>query len=360
MAYTALEKMRLDNLERYGEELGPVQPPFPACGEKNGLKSAALRFLREECERLRFDRKKERLEQRTGVLLGKSLRSGEIPYNMQMDVERLSLERALGTFIDSGAPEDAYMVYYCFMEMFMGCYGRSKKMVELLSEYEENGSSLLLKHRDHYSHSVYVFSLGLAIYETNAAFRRSRTNDDVNSLEEFRHVVGGIVKLHLTALNTRNIEDVVDEPQQKMSRRVHFRQIFRDVLRICDATLRQCSQADNRVHRGANLVRHARQEVALFTAGRLCVFKRFLKRLPLFLSLDVHFGNVALDDDNHRLRRAEVKCAHFLPHLLIPNLNPMTEINNSLAIQFPHEIFNLETFRQSFPLLRNGQKHSGL
>ena len=46
-------------------------------------------------------------------------------------------------------------------------------MVELLSEYEANGSSLLLKHRDHYSHSVYVFALGLAIYETNEAFRNS-------------------------------------------------------------------------------------------------------------------------------------------------------------------------------------------
>ena len=172
MAYTAFEQMRLDNLERFGEDLGPVQPAFPACGEPNGLKSAALRFLREECEGLRFDRKKELLERKTGVLLGKSLRKGQIPYNMQMDADRLSLERALGVFIDSGVSEDAYMVYYCFLEMFLGCYGRSKKMVELLSEYEANGSSLLLKHRDHYSHSVYVFALGLAIYETNAAFRR--------------------------------------------------------------------------------------------------------------------------------------------------------------------------------------------
>ncbi len=30
-------------------------------------------------------------------------------------------------------------------------------MIELLSEYEANGSGLLMKHRDHYSHSVYVF-----------------------------------------------------------------------------------------------------------------------------------------------------------------------------------------------------------
>ncbi len=88
-----------------------------------------------------------------------------------MDINRLCLERELEKFIDSGAAEDAYTVYYCYLEMFFGHYGKSKKMVELLSEFESNGSSLLMKHRDHYSHSVYVFALGLAIYESNDAFR---------------------------------------------------------------------------------------------------------------------------------------------------------------------------------------------
>ena len=46
-------------------------------------------------------------------------------------------------------------------------------MVELLSEFESNASSLLMKHRDHYSHSVYVFALGLAIYEMNAEYRKT-------------------------------------------------------------------------------------------------------------------------------------------------------------------------------------------
>ncbi len=91
---------------------------------------------------------------------------------MQMDLNRLCLEKTLERFIDSGTAEDAYEVYYCYLEMFFGHYGKSKKMVELLSEFESNGSSLLMKHRDHYSHSVYVFTLGLAIYETNSIFRR--------------------------------------------------------------------------------------------------------------------------------------------------------------------------------------------
>ncbi len=173
MAYTALEKMRKENLARFGKDVGPCQPALFGCGlERTDLKSAALRFLHNRCEALKFSAAAEKKERETGVLLGTSLKPGQIPYNMQMDLNRLCLERSLERFIDSGAAEDAYDVYYCYLEIFFGHYGKSKKMVELLSEFEANGSSLLMKHRDHYSHSVYVFALGLAVYECNAAYRR--------------------------------------------------------------------------------------------------------------------------------------------------------------------------------------------
>lgn len=174
MAYTALEKVRLENRDRFGRDVGPFQPKLYRSEEfPDGLKSAALRFLHEACEELLFDAEKEEKEKAENVLLGKSLKAGQIPYNMQMDVDRLCLEKSLETFIDSGTAEDAYTVYYCYIEMFLGRYGNSKKMVELLSEYELNGSSLLMKHRDHYSHSVYVFALGLAVYECSAAYRET-------------------------------------------------------------------------------------------------------------------------------------------------------------------------------------------
>ena len=174
MAYTAIETMRRKNRERFGADVGPKQPPLYSNRRgRNDLKSAALRFLHSRCEELRFDPAREAEENETGVYQGMSLKSGQIPYNMQMDLDRLCLEKALESFIDSGAAEDAYAVYYCFLELFIGQYGRASKMVELLSEYESNGSSLLMKHRDHYSHSVYVFALGLAIYETNEAYRDS-------------------------------------------------------------------------------------------------------------------------------------------------------------------------------------------
>ena len=172
MAYTAIESMRQENRIRFGADIGPFQPPlFQNPAARNDLKSASLRFLHDRCEGLRFDPGIESEERSTGALQGKSIRPGQIPYNMEMDLDRLCLEKAAEAFLDSGTAEDAYTVYYCFLEMFLGPYGDSKLMVELLSEYESNGSSLLLKHRDHYSHSVYVFVLGLALYETNETYR---------------------------------------------------------------------------------------------------------------------------------------------------------------------------------------------
>ena len=65
----------------------------------------------------------------TGMYFGTSLAPEQIPYNMQMDINRLCLERELERFMDSGATEDAYNVYYCFLEIFFGSYGKSKRMV---------------------------------------------------------------------------------------------------------------------------------------------------------------------------------------------------------------------------------------
>ena len=174
MAYTAFSQMRERNKERFDRDIGPAQPLPGGAGSGGGdLKAAVLRFLRERCEELRFSREKTQEEEKSGVFLGTGFKPNQVPYNMQMDTDRLCLERELEKFIDSGTAEDAYTVYYCFMEMFLGPYGHASRMIELLSEFESNASTLLMKHRDHYSHSVYVFALGLAVYETNETFRRT-------------------------------------------------------------------------------------------------------------------------------------------------------------------------------------------
>lgn len=165
MAYTFFEKMRAENRNRFGADVGPAQPDRHFDPARADLKNSALSFIHDLCEKLNF--------RENAPYSGRSSGPRQIPYDMEMDINRLCLERELESFIDSGTADDAYNVYYCYLEMFFGCYGKSKRMVELLSEYESNGSSLLMKHRDHYSHSVYVFALGLAIYERSGAYRRA-------------------------------------------------------------------------------------------------------------------------------------------------------------------------------------------
>lgn len=144
----------------------------PINDEKNTLGEAALTFIREYCEGLRFDKTKainafaDNLDRE-----GKSLRANQIPFNMEKDIDRLCLENAVERFLKSGKKEDAFDIYFCYLDMFVGDYKKTRRMIELLSEFEANGSSLLMKHRDHYSHSVYVFVLGLAIYRSNKIFR---------------------------------------------------------------------------------------------------------------------------------------------------------------------------------------------
>lgn len=138
---------------------------------KYSLEYEALRFVRERCEGLRFDSDRDK----TGNVDrdGKSIRPNQIPYNMEKDIDRLCMEKAIARFLKTGKKEDAFDVYFCYLEMFVGDYEKTRRMIELLSEFEANGSGLLMKHRDHYAHSVYVFCLGLAIYESNSTYRKS-------------------------------------------------------------------------------------------------------------------------------------------------------------------------------------------
>lgn len=140
----------------------------------NSLNQSAISFIRNECQGLRFDKEKATsMDAEALDFDGSSLKANQIPYNMEKDIDRLCLENAVARFLKSGRKEDAFDVYFCYLEMFVGDYEKTRRMIELLSEFEANGSGLLMKHRDHYAHSVYVFILGLAIYESNIIYRET-------------------------------------------------------------------------------------------------------------------------------------------------------------------------------------------
>lgn len=167
--YTAWEKVRELNSKKFGIN-SPVQPEL-FCKENeysSNLEKECLSFIRNDCEELRFSEEYADCKDLCGDSIGKN----QIPFNMQKDTDRLCFERAIHKFMLSGAAEDAFDIYFCYLEMFIGEYGQSKKMIEMLAEFEMNASSLLMKHRDHYSHSAYVFILGLAIFHNNEYFRK--------------------------------------------------------------------------------------------------------------------------------------------------------------------------------------------
>lgn len=186
MAYTAWEKVRKINVEKYGIN-APQQPKLFTENDEytTKLEEECLAFIREDCEGLRFNPMYAECVDSEGDSIGKK----QIPYNMEKDTDRLCFERAISTFMETGLAENAFDVYFCYLEMFIGKYCDSKKMIEMLAEFEMNASSLLMKHRDHYSHSVYVFVLGLAIYHNNAKFRENYRLTHMNGADVDEHEV---------------------------------------------------------------------------------------------------------------------------------------------------------------------------
>jgi len=168
MGYNALASMQEQNRSQYGVQTS-VRIPEPL-RSKRSYGVQALAFLRDCCEDLKFDDSRAELTDHDGKSAGKN----QIPFNMERDLDRLSFEAAIGRFLASGSKEDAFDIYYCYCEIFKpfgAGYDSTGLLLELLSEHEENASSLLMKHRDHYSHSVYVFLMGLAVYKNHAGFR---------------------------------------------------------------------------------------------------------------------------------------------------------------------------------------------
>lgn len=107
------------------------------------------------------------------------------------------LQSSLRTFLRTGTKEDAFLVYFCFCEiqkLFGEGYDNTKKLLDLLSDHEYHSGELLAKHRDHYSHSVYVFALGLAIFANNKTYRQTYCEfydySDYDSYSEFLYYWG--------------------------------------------------------------------------------------------------------------------------------------------------------------------------
>ena len=88
--------------------------------------------------------------------------------------DQICFKNAIEKFLSTGKKEDAFTVFFCYCEIFKifgKGYENTKILLETLSDHEYHSGELLSKHRDHYSHSVYVFLLGLAVFSNDAYFK---------------------------------------------------------------------------------------------------------------------------------------------------------------------------------------------
>ena len=90
-----------------------------------------------------------------------------------VNTDILCLYNAICDF--DGSKYEALDVYCGFTGLFMGedCDDKLQELINFVSLYENTASRLVNNHRDHYSHSVYVFILGLAIYHNNKGFQKA-------------------------------------------------------------------------------------------------------------------------------------------------------------------------------------------
>ena len=105
------------------------------------------------------------------------------------------------------------------------------------------------------------------------------------------------VQLHGTGLDLGEIQDVVNQTDQVVARRMDRLQGATVFLRQIQVGLDELGITQHRVHRGTNLVGHVREELGLGVAGTLGLFLGDAQRLLRLLA----FGDVADDADEDLL-----------------------------------------------------------
>lgn len=89
------------------------------------------------------------------------------------------IEAAINRFLENEYKDKAKEYAYDVYRVFLDCYGytavgEQHSFVEFLDQmrrYEQNAAALTRKQRDHFIHSVNVFLLGLAVYQSSGEYR---------------------------------------------------------------------------------------------------------------------------------------------------------------------------------------------
>ena len=113
------------------------------------------------------------------------------------------------------------------------------------------------------------------------------TDHRAEILHKGRQMEWLLLDRHLAALDAAHIENIVDEGEQMLTRPPDLPEIIPHLLRMLE--LRRCklSEADDGIHRGTDIVRHAVQEGCFRRIGTLCLRERLLQLLLALLQLRI-------------------------------------------------------------------------
>jgi hypothetical protein len=128
-------------------------------------------------------------------------------------------------FLSTKTTDSAYKVYETFFVAYwIGIQNEKNPFLELpqiMNRFEEKAGGLLEKHRDHYVHTIFVFLLGLAIYEKNDNFKKN--------FNEY-------------ALNKKNYPDFYVTKNEEFFYRWGIASLFHDIAYPLEISLKQANK----------------------------------------------------------------------------------------------------------------------
>ena len=87
------------------------------------------------------------------------------------------IREAVRSFLEDESQDNAYEVYRTFFDSYRIQLGEKSNsfldIVDILRQYEETAATLIDKQRDHFVHAVNVFVTGLAVFASNAEYRKA-------------------------------------------------------------------------------------------------------------------------------------------------------------------------------------------
>lgn len=168
------------------------------------------------------------------------------------------ISESIINFIELPTVDSAYTVYETFFTAYwIGTQRKENpflKLIEKVKRFEELGGRLTPNQRDHFLHSVFVFLLGLGIYEQNCNYRAS--------FERY-------------ALNKKSYPDSYDTKNEEFFYRWGIASLFHDIAYPLEITLKQINRYANFICSYPEIDAQS-LEVKL----QLCNFEEFTK-LPL-------------------------------------------------------------------------------